>query len=76
MKKKKKNSDVFVKLKNSVLEERVKNIPLIPEKCNVFKYKGKILDYKNDIEKEKEKDKEIHEDTEYVNIDYKTFKNK
>ena len=74
--KKIKNSDVFVKLKNSVLEERVKNIPLIPEKCNVFKYKGKILDYKNDIEKEKEKDKEIHEDTEYVNIDYKTFKNK
>jgi len=68
-----KNIDVFAKFKNNVSKEEIeKDLPLIPEKCNIYKYKGKIIDYENDILKlyDKESDKD------YIKIDYKSFKNK
>ena len=68
-----KNIDVFAKFKNTVpSEESEKDLPLIPEKCNIYKYKGKVIDYENDILKLY--DKEIDKD--YIKIDYKSFKNK
>lgn len=67
-----KNSNVFVKFKNNVLDNKIiDNNSLIPEKCNIFKYKGKIIDYKNDILNINEKDNDTEE---YIKIDYKTFK--
>lgn len=68
-----KNIDVFAKFKNNVSKEEIeKDLPLIPEKCNIYKYKGKVIDYENDILKlyDKESDKD------YIKIDYKSFKNK
>ena len=67
-----KNSQVFAKFKSKVSQESKKEIPVIPEKCNNFKYKGKIIDYENDILKLY--DKECNQD--YIEIDYKNFKNK
>ena len=71
--KKIKNSNVFAKFKNTVSNEQSqKDLPLIPEKCNIYKYKGKVIDYENVILKlyDKESDKD------YIKIDYKSFKNK
>lgn len=67
-----KNSQVFAKFKSTVSQESKKEIPLIPEKCNTFKYKGKIIDYENDILKLYDKES----DQDYIEIDYKSFKNK
>ena len=66
------NINVYAKFKNTISEKNQNKIPLIPEKCNIFKYKGKIIDYKNDILKIYDK----QYDQDYIKIDYKTFKNK
>ena len=67
-----KNADIFAKFKSTVSNESVKNLPLIPEKCNIFKYKGKVIDYENDILKLNDKEN----DNDYIKIDYNTFKSK
>ena len=68
-----KNSDVFAKFKNTVSQEdSEKEISLIPEKCNIYKYKGKVIDYENDVLKLHDKEN----DDDYIKIDYKSFKNK
>lgn len=63
-----KQDDVFAKFKNY----NEKNIQIIPERSNIFKYKGKILDYENDILKVNNSD--ILD--EYIEVDYQNFKNK
>ena len=70
--KNKDKNNIFAQYKNKNKSKKENIISSIPEKLNVFKYKGKILDYENNALKNHNN---IDYDNEYINIDYKTFKN-
>lgn len=64
--------NVFAVFKNynktEPVEKNVNNNVILTEKCNVYKYKGNLIDYENLIKKN-----EILEH-DYENIDFKTYK--